>query len=85
MLCGLLDGVPSAFQEAFLSRLIETGATESSSFYTFSNEMEGNRERVLEKTKVMVCNILAAIDSLGHCKDGLHAALLKNISEDGNS
>lgn len=47
--------------------------------------MEGNRERVLEKTKVMVCNILAAIDSLGHCKDGLHAALLKNISEDGNS
>lgn len=80
-----LDGVPSVFQEAFLSRLTETGATESSSIYSCSNEMEGNRQRVCEKTNDTVRNILAEIDCLWHLKDGLHAAVLNNIPEDGNS
>ncbi|KAF3440070.1 hypothetical protein FNV43_RR18348 [Rhamnella rubrinervis] len=77
-------GVQSIFQEAFLSRLTETGATESSSTYELSNQMEVDREIACEKTRKIMHNLVAAIDNLWNLKDGVHIALAKKLSEDGS-
>ncbi|KAL5571647.1 hypothetical protein UlMin_021244 [Ulmus minor] len=77
------DGVPSIFQDAFLSRLAETGATESSSISKLPCPMEGHRGTSSEVTKDSLCNLVGAIDNLWYLKDGLHAAVLKKISDDG--
>lgn len=81
----LLDGAPSMFKDAFLSRLIETGATESSSMNDCPNQMEEERESASERTKNIFLNIVAATDSLWHLKDGLLTAVLKELPEDGKS
>lgn len=78
-------GVQSIFQEAFLSRLTETGATESSSTYDLSNQMEVDREIACENIKKIVHNLVAAIDNLWNLKDGVRIALSKKLSEDGKS
>ncbi|XP_025015584.2 E3 ubiquitin-protein ligase BRE1-like 1 isoform X2 [Ricinus communis] len=77
------DGVSSSFEDAFLSRLAETGATETSSINNCLNHIEEDEENTSEKIKNMLYNIVSAINDLWHLKDGLHAALLKEISEDG--
>ena len=81
----LLDGAPSMFKDAFLSRLKETGATESSSMNDCPNQMEEERESASERTKNILLNIVAATDSLWHLKDGLLTAVLKELPEDGKS
>ncbi|KAH7519670.1 E3 ubiquitin-protein ligase BRE1-like 1 [Ziziphus jujuba] len=77
-------GAQSIFQEAFLSRLTETGATESSSTYDLPNQMEVDREPACEKTKKIMHNLAAAIDNLWHLKDGVYIELVKKTSEDGS-
>ncbi|XP_050237140.1 E3 ubiquitin-protein ligase BRE1-like 1 isoform X2 [Mercurialis annua] len=77
------DGVLSSFKDDFLSRLVETGATENSSVNNCLNPMEEERENSSEKIKNILCNIVVAINDLWHLKDGLHAKVLKEISEDG--
>lgn len=81
----LLDENPSILKDAFLSRLIETGATESSSTNDCSNQMEEERETVSERTKNILLNIVAAVDNLWYLKDGLLTAVLKELPEDGKS
>lgn len=76
-------GASSPQENAFLSRLIETGATESSSTSNCFNQMVEDREPSCEKTRCILGNILTAIDDLWHLKDGLSAAVLKALPEDG--
>ncbi|GMY23299.1 E3 ubiquitin-protein ligase BRE1-like 1 isoform X1 [Fagus crenata] len=78
------DENPSILKDAFLSRLIETGATESSSTNDCSNQMEEERETVSERTKNILLNIVAAVDNLWYLKDGLLTAVLKELPEDGS-
>ncbi|XP_057998195.1 E3 ubiquitin-protein ligase BRE1-like 1 isoform X3 [Hevea brasiliensis] len=77
------DGVSSSFEEAFLSRLVETGATETSSANDCLNSTEEHKENASEKIKNILCNIVAAINDIWQRKDGLHATVLNKISEDG--
>ncbi|KAG8664016.1 E3 ubiquitin-protein ligase BRE1-like 1 isoform X3 [Manihot esculenta] len=77
------DGVSPSFEKAFLSRLVETGATETSSSNGCLNSMEEDKENASEKIKNVLGHIVAAIDDLWRLKDGLHATLLNEISKDG--
>lgn len=70
-------------EDAFLSRLTETGATESSCSDNWPSQMEEDRETASEKTSNILCNILVAINSLCHLKDGLYAAVLNEATGDG--
>jgi E3 ubiquitin-protein ligase BRE1 len=79
----LSDGVSSTFKDAFLSRLIETGATENSSTYSCTNHMKEDKETAFEKTRDILCNIVSAVDNVWYLKDGLPAAVLKELPEDG--
>lgn len=79
------DGVSPSFEKAFLSRLVETGATETSSSNGCLNSMEEDKENASEKIKNVLGHIVAAIDDLWRLKDGLHATLLNEISKDGGS
>lgn len=83
MIC-LPDGSSSSVQDVFLSRLLQTGATESSSSCHFANEMEQHREITAEKAKSILNNILTFINNFRCLKDGFHTALLKKLRGDGN-
>ncbi|GAY41872.1 hypothetical protein CUMW_062690 [Citrus unshiu] len=78
------DVTPHPSHDAFLSRLMETGATESSSADNCPNQMEEDRETGIPRTKNIVSNILAAVDNLWHLKDGLYAAVLKDLQDGGS-
>ncbi|XP_039035874.1 E3 ubiquitin-protein ligase BRE1-like 1 [Hibiscus syriacus] len=78
--------VPPCFTEdAFLSRLMETGATESSSSNNFPEQIKEDREHTAsEKTRNILHNIIVAIDDLWCLKDGLCAAVRKELQDDGS-
>ncbi|KAJ4727229.1 E3 ubiquitin protein ligase [Melia azedarach] len=79
------DGTPYPSHDDFLSRLMETGATESSSTNNCPNQMEEDRESASEKTKNILRNVVTAVDNLWHLKNGLYAAALKELPHDGSS
>ncbi|XP_062001655.1 E3 ubiquitin-protein ligase BRE1-like 1 [Rosa rugosa] len=79
------DGAPSTLHDAFLSRLAQAGATESSCTYNNCNKMEEDRGTTSEDTQSILGNIVAAIDNVWNLKDALHDALLKELPEDGLS
>ena len=81
----LSDGAPSALQDAFLNRLAQADATESSCTYKSSNQMEEDKGATCEKTKNIVCNVVAAIDNQWRVKDAVYDALVKELPEDGES
>lgn len=81
----LSDGISSTFKDAFLSRLVETGATENSSTFDCTNHMKEDRETALEKTRDILRNIVAAVDNVWFRKDGLPSAVLKELPEDGKN
>ncbi|XP_028798888.1 E3 ubiquitin-protein ligase BRE1-like 1 isoform X2 [Neltuma alba] len=76
-------GSRSTVEDDLLSRLEQTGATESSSSYSWSNQMEEQRQVTVEKAKSIMQNIVAAINKLWSLKDGLHAAVLIKLPGDG--
>ncbi|KAJ6404727.1 hypothetical protein OIU84_012821 [Salix udensis] len=76
------DGSSSSLKDAFLHRLIETGATESSSSNNCPDQIRLDTETAFEKNKNTVHNIVDTINGLWHLKDGLHAAVLKQFPED---
>lgn len=79
-----VDGASSPTEDAFLSRLMETGATESSSSNNCPEQMEEDREQIAsEKTRNILHNIVIAINNLWHLKDGLYAAVLNEHPKDG--
>ncbi|KAL6124537.1 hypothetical protein ACLB2K_077049 [Fragaria x ananassa] len=79
------DGAPSTLHDAFLNRLAQSGATESSCTYNICNKMEEDRGTTLENTQNILGNIVAAIDSVWNVKDALRNALLKELPENGLS
>ncbi|WCJ22965.1 E3 ubiquitin-protein ligase BRE1-like 1 [Euphorbia peplus] len=79
------DRVSPSFKDAFLSRLVETGATETSSGNNCLNPMEEDKGNSSEKTRNVISNIVTAIDDVWKLKDGVHSAVLNEISEDGSS
>lgn len=79
------DGGPSTLQNAFLNRLAQAGATESSCTYNICNKMEEDRGTTSESSQNILGNIVAAIDNVWNVKDALHDALLKELPEDGFS
>ncbi|CAN1845190.1 E3 ubiquitin-protein ligase BRE1-like 1 [Linum perenne] len=86
-------------EDAFLSRLMETGATENSSAINVQEHMDESRETgsgnvevvqleterdaVTIKMKNILKNIVIAINDLWHVKDELHARVLKELPNDG--
>ncbi|XP_062098702.1 pyruvate kinase isozyme G, chloroplastic-like isoform X2 [Humulus lupulus] len=78
------DESESTFHEAFLSRLTETGARESSSLCDLPKQMEGDQQRASEQTKNILSNLVAAVDNLWYLKDGIHTVVLKKLSENGS-
>ncbi|GAU46269.1 hypothetical protein TSUD_174450 [Trifolium subterraneum] len=76
------DGTSSTVQDVFLSRLLQTGATESSSSCHFANEMEQHREITAEKVKSILNNILTSSNNFHCLKDGFHTALQQKLRED---
>ncbi|XP_022733211.1 E3 ubiquitin-protein ligase BRE1-like 1 isoform X2 [Durio zibethinus] len=78
-------GAPSLTEDAFLSRLMETGATESSSSYNCPEQIKEDREHTAsDRTGNILHNILVAIDDLWCLKDGLYAAVRKELQNDGS-
>ncbi|KGN56365.1 E3 ubiquitin-protein ligase BRE1-like 1 isoform X1 [Cucumis sativus] len=77
-----VDGSSSSFEDAVLSRLAETGATQSSSTYSSSKHMEEETESPCEKTKTIERSIETSIENLWYLKDGLHATLLNELPKD---
>ncbi|XWS35628.1 hypothetical protein CRYUN_Cryun20dG0013300 [Craigia yunnanensis] len=79
------NGDPSLTEDAFLSRLMETGATESSSSNNCLEQIKEDREHTAsEKTRYILNNIIVAIDDLWCLKDGLYAAVRKELQNDGS-
>ncbi|OIW01083.1 hypothetical protein TanjilG_25191 [Lupinus angustifolius] len=73
------DGSSSTAQDIFLSRLLQTGATESSSTYNFATQLEENRKITTENAKSSLKNIITTINNFWCLKDGLHTAVLKKL------
>ncbi|XP_039034318.1 E3 ubiquitin-protein ligase BRE1-like 1 isoform X2 [Hibiscus syriacus] len=78
------DGPPFLTEDDFLSRFMETGATESSSSNNCPEHIKEDREnKASEKTRNILHNIIVAIDDLWCLKDGLYAAVQKELQNDG--
>lgn len=75
-------GSRSTVEDDLLRRLEQTGATESSSTYSWANQMVEQRQATVEKAKCIMQNIVAAINNLWCLKDGLHAAVLTKLPGD---
>ncbi|XP_050385967.1 E3 ubiquitin-protein ligase BRE1-like 1 [Argentina anserina] len=79
------DGAPSTLHDAFLNRLAQAGATESSCTFNMCNKMEEDSGTASENTRNILGNVVAAIDNVWNVKDALRDALLKELPEDGLS
>lgn len=71
--------ISNTTEDTFLSRLVETGATESCSTNNLNslNQMEEDRQPSREKTQNILCNIVAAISDMWSLKDRLCDGVLK--------
>ncbi|XP_057808383.1 E3 ubiquitin-protein ligase BRE1-like 1 isoform X1 [Salvia miltiorrhiza] len=78
-------------EDALLSRLLETGATESSSASTLMNptekdrKIDGENREMTEKLETILKNIVASFDDLNNLKGILYTASLKALSSNGQS
>lgn len=68
-------------EDVFLHRLLEKGATESSSANSTPSQMQENRETGGNKVQNTFCNIVHAIDGLWGMEDGLYAKAIKQLPE----
>ncbi|KAF2604749.1 hypothetical protein F2Q70_00028854 [Brassica cretica] len=71
------DGSSPSVKDDFINRLLETGATESSSSNTCSNQKEENRENTSSQLKQTLCNLVAATNDLRCLKDELYPTALR--------
>ncbi|CAN7138347.1 unnamed protein product [Brassica rapa subsp. narinosa] len=71
------DGSSPAVKDDFINRLLETGATESSSSNTCSNQKEENRENTSSQLTQTLCNLVAATNDLRCLKDELYPTALR--------
>ncbi|GAA0169149.1 hypothetical protein LIER_23694 [Lithospermum erythrorhizon] len=75
----------SSPEDAFLSRLLETGATNSCSSSNSLNEIVEDRATECEKINNILSNIVSSIDHIWQLKNRLNGAVLKSIPSDGIS
>ncbi|KAB2070319.1 hypothetical protein ES319_A08G148000v1 [Gossypium barbadense] len=78
------DEAPSPTEDAFLSRLMETGATESSSSDNLEQIKEDREQAASEKTRNILRNIVVSINDLWCMKEGLYAAVRKEHPDYGS-
>ncbi|TYI69715.1 hypothetical protein E1A91_D08G172600v1 [Gossypium mustelinum] len=78
------DEAPSPTEDAFLSRLMETGATESSSSDNLEQIKEDREQAASEKTRNILHNIVVSINDLWCMKEGLYAAVRKEHPDNGS-
>ncbi|KAK8480055.1 hypothetical protein V6N12_033972 [Hibiscus sabdariffa] len=74
----------SSTEDAFLSRLMETGATESSSLDNGEQIKEDREQTASEKTRNFLRNIVVSINEVWCLKDGLYAAVRKELPDNGS-
>ena len=79
------DGSSPSVKDDFINRLLETGATESSSSNTCSNQKEENRENTSSQLKQTLCNLVAATNDLRRLKDELYPTALRTGLDKGNT
>ncbi|KAL1543350.1 ubiquitin-like modifier hub1 [Salvia divinorum] len=75
-------------EDTLLCRLLETGATESSSASTLMNPSEKERKtngEMTEKLEIILKNIIASFDDLNNLKSILYSTSLKTLSSNGQS
>ncbi|XP_043720938.1 E3 ubiquitin-protein ligase BRE1-like 1 isoform X2 [Telopea speciosissima] len=75
-------GASSPAEDAFMERLLETGATNSCSPNGSLNHFEDDKQISCVKTTNILRNIVAGINDLWHYKDGLSGPLLEAFPED---
>nr|KJB24857.1 hypothetical protein B456_004G165100 [Gossypium raimondii] len=78
------DEAPSPTEDAFLSRLMETGATESSSSDNLEQIKEDREQAASEKTRNILHNLVVSINDLWCMKEGLYAAVRKEHPDNGS-
>ncbi|CAH8265999.1 unnamed protein product [Arabidopsis lyrata] len=71
------DGSSPAVKNDFINRLLETGATESSSSNICSNRMEENGVNTSSQMTQTLSNLVAATDDLRCLKDDLYPTVLR--------
>ncbi|XP_042511746.1 E3 ubiquitin-protein ligase BRE1-like 1 [Macadamia integrifolia] len=76
------DGASSPAEDAFLERLLETGATDSCSANDSLNHFEDDKQISCMKTTNILRNIVVAVNDLWYFKNGISGALLEAFSED---
>lgn len=80
------DGVSSfPVEEEFLSRLLETGATESCSDELSSSEINEGIQTSQVTTRNILQNIFTCINYLWHVSDEVVSALCKTLPVDGKT
>ncbi|CAI9765157.1 unnamed protein product [Fraxinus pennsylvanica] len=79
----VIDDGDSPPEKAFLGRLLETGATESSSAGTTTDLTEDDRQIDGEKTKSILHKIVNACEDLGNLKSSLSTACLNVLPSYG--
>lgn len=80
---GAGDQASSLLEDDFLSRLVETGATESCSA-TCPDKVEVGGQTDRGRTDNILYNLLTAINCLWYLNDSIHSAVLKSLPEDGS-
>ncbi|KAL9259499.1 E3 ubiquitin-protein ligase BRE1-like 1-like protein [Drosera capensis] len=78
------DDVLSSADAVFLSRLMETGATECSSLNEAPQHMIENQDLCRKKCRSILDNIVASVDEIWCLKDGLYSSLSMAIPENGS-
>lgn len=78
------DDACSSSDDTFLQRLMETGSSETCVASDSLDQMIEDGDKACEKSRNILQNIVSAVDDLWHLKDGLYAAVLMAIPEDGS-
>lgn len=78
------DGSSPAVKDDFINRLLETGATESSSSSTCTNQKEENRGNTSSQLTQTLSNLVTATNDLRCLKDELYPTALRTGFGKGN-
>ncbi|PKA46449.1 E3 ubiquitin-protein ligase BRE1-like 1 [Apostasia shenzhenica] len=78
----LEDGASLAIQEDFMSRLLESGATDSCSDNESSDYQDNSTKITSVTTKNILRNITSSINCMWHMREDVASALRCNLSED---
>lgn len=78
----MIDGSSSSADDVFLKRL-KTGSPEPCLATNSLDQMIEDGDKACEKSRNILHNIVTVVDDLWRMKDGLYAAVLTALPEDG--